>query len=258
MTANLLYKFVFLTLILLLQTMNFAVEEKLLITGNEARAPKIFLDDNQQPKGYLVEVMNLIAKELKIPVEYKLQHWPKAVDDAMSAKYAIIGFSRSNERMKIFDFTEEPLYYDKVILVTTKNNNMKFETYEDLKNKKIAAIRGTNYGFIFEKLVKEKGFHYVETFNVESQLELLVKNKIDAFLIGAGIDGFKSAIKNVKNQEIINKINEFRFLKKPFNLDPNYLAIHKSRNKKEFLNKIDEVIKKLKADGKLNHIFEEK
>ncbi len=258
MTANHFFRYLLATFLLLLQTMSFAFEEKLFITGNEARAPKIFLDDNQQPKGYLVEVMNLIAKELKIAVEYKLQHWPKAVDDAISGKYAIIGFSRSNERMKIFDFTEEPLYYDKVILITTKSNPMKFETYEDLKNKKIAAIRGTNYGFIFEKLVKEKGFQYVETFNIDSQLELLVKNKIDAFLIGPGIDGFKSALKNAKSKDVLNNLNEFRFLKKPFNLDPNYLAIHKSRNKKEFLNKIDEVIKKLKADGKLNHIFEEK
>lgn len=255
---NLGFFFKSLCLFLLTHTICFANAETLIITGHQSRAPKIYLDDKAQPKGYLIEAMNMIGKELNLEIQYKLQNWPKAVDDAMSGKYAIIGFSLSNERLKHFDFSEEPLYYDKIILVTTIKNNMKFETYEDLKNKKIAAVRKTNYGHIFEKLVKEKGFEHVETYNTESQLELLLNNKIDAFLIGPGLEGLNNALKLVKNKEVLKRQHEFRILKKPFNLDPNYIAIHKSNNKKALLDKIDEKIRKLKSEGKFFQIYDEK
>ncbi|WP_158999745.1 substrate-binding periplasmic protein [Pigmentibacter ruber] len=247
-----------LPLLLLYSSNCIATDEKLLITGNEARAPKIYLDEEHHPKGYLIEIMNIIAKEINLTIEYKLQNWPKAVEDASLGKYAIIGFSRSNERLKTFDFSEEPLYYDKIIVVTTQKNPLKFESYEDLKNKKIAVIRGTNYGYIFEKMLKENGFKHVETYSLESQLELLLKDKIDGFLIGSGTEGLYSAIRDSKNPVIQKRQNEFRILKKPFNLDPNYIAILKSRNQKPLLNKIDEALKKLKADGKLIHIYGEK
>ncbi|WGL60007.1 transporter substrate-binding domain-containing protein [Pigmentibacter sp. JX0631] len=252
------FKNILFCLLLLFCTMSIAEEDRLIITGNNSRAPKIYLDEMQHPKGYLIELMNIITKEINLTAEYKLQNWPKAVEDANLGKYAIIGFSRSNERLKIFDFSEEPLYYDKIVVVTTKKNPLKFETYEDLKNKKIAALRGANYGYIFEKMLKENGFNYVETFSIESQLELLLQDKIDGFLIGPGAEGLNSAIMGAKNPEIQKRRNEFRILKKPFNLDPNYIAILKSRNQKPLLNKIDEALKKLKAEGKLSHIYGDK
>ena len=229
------------------------------ITGNESRYPKIYLDINKQAKGPLIDAMNLVAKEMNIHVHYELFPWTRACDEALKGNFGIIGISKTLERLKDYDFSEEPLFYDKLLLITTTSKKLKYDSYEDLKNLKIGVIRGGFYGLEYEKLVKQNYFIRIENYNSESQLEMLLSKKIDAAIYSSGEYSsgevaLESVIQSSNNENLIKNKHKFRILKKPFSYDPNYIAFSKHLNRKDFLSKIDIVIRKLRNFGKLNSI----
>ncbi len=136
---------------------------------------------------------------------------------------------------------------------------MKYDSNEDLKNLKIGTVRGAFYGLEYEKLLKENQFTRIESYNLESELEMLLSKKIDAVIYSSGENistkaALENVIQNSKNQNLIKNKNKFRILKKPFSYDPNYFAYSKTLKKKDFLNKMDIAIRKLRSLGKLNSI----
>ena len=231
----------------------YANENSIIFTGNEARPPKIFLDENKKPSGILVDVTKLLMKSININVTFELFPWKRAYSETLSGKYGIIGISKTKERLETFDFSEEPIYYDKVVLVVKKDKSFVFNEVSDLKNKKIGTAKGASYGF--EESVKNNVFEQVDGANSSNQLEMLLKERIDAVLISSGEAGFEADLKNKANPSLIKNRDKFLILPKAFDIDPNYIAFAKVAQKKDLLKKIDTQIRSQNKLGKIEEII---
>ncbi len=69
---------------------------------------------------------------------------------------------------------------------------------------------------------------------------MVLDGRIDAAILGPG----KYALMKICKENKYLKYEQFSILPKPLTIDPNYIAFAKKLNKKDLLNKFDEVLQK--------------
>lgn len=231
--------------------------EEVKITGNEARPPKIFNDQNGVAQGILIEIMRYVQQQTGNQFITTLYPWSRAYKTAANGEAGIIGLSKSNERQKVFDYSSEPLFYDELVLVVKAGKVFPFATIKDLKGKSIGVCRGCSYGEAYEKAVKEKIFEPVQGDSPSAQLAMLLADRIDAVLIPVGKAGLEESLRgNQAGVDLLKHRDKFVILPKPFARDPNYLAFAKTMEKKKLLMQVDQALKKGHESGAIKRVVD--
>ncbi len=229
-------------------------------TGNEARAPKIFKDRDGTPRGIVIDVMKYIEKETGDKFTFNLLPLARAIESAENGDMGIIGFSKTSKRLEKFDYSEEPLYIDEVVLVVKKGKEFQFNNMDDLKGKKIGVARGASYGEAYDVAVANKVFEPVPGTLPTQQLAMLLSDRLDAVLITSGKAGLEDAINyfspGLAGLDLAKRRDEFLILPKPFNRDPNYVAFAKSAKKTDFLKKVDRVLREANKSNIISKIID--
>lgn len=226
--------------------------EQITILGNSKKPPKTYLRSDA-PEGILIEIMRYMDDHLPQSFDYKLYPWKRAYQNALNGKGGIISFSKNEERLKIFDYSEV-MYYDEILLVVLKGKEFTFNTMEDLRGKTIGCLRGASYGDEFEN-GKISIFKSDEDNDGKQRLLKLLYNRIDAAIIGAGKLGFNALIE--MDKILIANKNKFTLLPKPFKRDPNYLGFVKEMNMQGFLQEFNQVLRKANQTGAIQKIIGE-
>ena len=214
-------------------------------------APKQYLNDNQEPTGYAVE----IAKEAAIRAGYqpivKPRPWKRALLESKKGKGLITGFSRTFEREEHYLFTE-PMYEDQVILVFKSGNTFKFDSFADLSSKRIGIGRGSNYSGPFstyrQNLLLEEDDGHVQ------RLSKLASGRLDAAIFPGNIYTV-----NYNARSAGFEASDFVKASKVIASDSNHIGIPRSLgsfNVIELERQISSAIKQMKADGTVRQILE--
>lgn len=231
--------------------------EEIRITGNEARAPKVFNDQNGVAQGILVEIMRYVQQETGYRFNYRLYPWARAYKSAVNGEAGIIGLSMSKERQAIFDYANEPLFHDELVLVVKTGKEFPFSAISDLKGKAIGVCRGCSYGEAYEQAVRDKVFEPVQGDSPATQLAMLLVDRIDAVLIPVGRAGLEEALRGkAAGVDLLKQRDKFVILPKPFARDPNYLAFAKSMEQKKLLMRVDQVLKKGYESGAIPKLID--
>ena len=223
----------------------------LLIFGNNDKSPKYYLE-NKKPKGILIDIMRYAEAETGYSFDIILYPWKRAYHNALQEKGGIIGLSKNSERLRIFDYSDV-MYYDDLVLVVLKGNEFPFDKIEDLKGKTLGVQRGSSYGEEFEK---GKGvlFETVEDDNQVNRLRRLLRNRLDAALIGPGKIGFSHIVR--QDSELLRRKDEFVILPKLFKRDPNFLGFLKTMEMRTFLEKFNRALEKGRKTGAVQKILD--
>ena len=123
--------------------------ETIRVFGYDSKPPKYYTEDNVN-KGILVDIMAYAGKQMNVEFEVDLLPWPRAVYMANKGNGAILGFSITAERKKLFDYSDV-VFWDEVYIVVKKDKKFTFNTVDDLKDKIGALVRGASYGQEFEE-----------------------------------------------------------------------------------------------------------
>lgn len=221
--------------------------EEIVILGNSLKQPKSWLEGNT-PTGILVDIMNYAGEELGLDFKYSLAPWARSYNLALKGQGGIFGISMTDERLEKFDFSE-PIYNDKVILVVKKGSEFKFKELKDLSGKRVGTCRECTFGSDYEKA---KEYFIVDSdTNNRQRLKKLLAGRIDAAVFSPGVSALNMAIASDPSL----KREMFTILEKPLVNDPNYVAFAKGMNKKEFLVKLNAVVKKGYASGKIDTLI---
>lgn len=237
-------------IILFLIIGNSVQAEEVLIFGNEYKPPKIWAAESG-PSGILVDILKYAGREMEVDFKVKLFPWLRAYHHALHAKGGIVGISKTDERLGIFDYSI-PLYYDEVILVVKKGEEFKFESFEDLRGKTIGMTRGASYGPQFE--AARKYFRTNEDSSNLSRLKMLLKERIHAAAISPGVGAFKRILAD--NPEANLKPGDFTILEKRLTRDPNHLAFSKKMGRSDFLKAFNAALEKGFETGEIQKIID--
>lgn len=234
--------------VILLMLSSFVIHagESLNIVGDFKAKPKNWLDDQGQAQGIMIDLLEEVSKRTGIEFTYELYPWKRAYALSEIGKGAIIGFSKTSERLVRWDYSE-PMYYDELVLVTTKGKVFDFNGLESLNGKRLAIKNGASYGDDFESARHKKIFSVTETPDRTGQMRMLTADRVDVVLVSPGRIALESVI--ARNEWLRDNRNDFVILDPPYKNDPNFLGIPKSMNKSHLIPKINRALAEMMADG---------
>jgi PAS domain S-box-containing protein len=156
-----------------------AKQIKTIRVGGDARfAPYDYIDENGTYKGFNVDIMNAIAIEMGFNVEFVPMSWEECLKALKEKRVDVLeGTSKTEDKMKVFDFTETTSNSYQVIWV--RKDTTYVTGLNDLKYRKVAVQAGD----VNEELLKTA--HHMRLVRTESQeegLKKLIDGEVDALL----------------------------------------------------------------------------
>src|SRR5690554_6179584 len=151
-----------------------------LVAGTDATyAPMEYMDDNGEIVGIDIDIVNAIAEELGIEVEFKNIGWEPlfpAVENG-EVDFAVSSITITEEREQSFDFTE-PYYVANQLILVPKGSDIK--NFEDLKDKKVSAQINTTGHIVVKDLLGETSTNIVATETMPLAIGEMLNGNADA------------------------------------------------------------------------------
>ena len=210
-------------------------DNKLVMVTEEGFAPYEYRDSSGIV-GVDVDIAREIAKSMGKELEIKDVAFDSLINELNSGKadFAAAGMSINEERKKEVDFSIEYVSSKQVIVVRKGYNSIK--SINDLKNKTITVQLGSvadsyvSKEFKDAKIVRQKKFLGAAEDVKASKADCIVMDELPA----------KELVKNNSELTILN-----------INLFTDKYAIAVKKGNTELLNKINEVLKRLIEEGKI-------
>ena len=238
--------FIFIFLISFLNANNYNInltnEEELFLQKNQPLRlhnedywPPYNFNENNIPKGFVIDYMNLIANKLGIKVEYISGHsWNEFMEMLKTNQIdAIINISKNKQREEFFEFTN--VYHIAANAIYVKKGNEDIDSLEKLEGKTIVMPKG----FYAQQLLEEyypKIKQILVNDSVEA-LRLLSLGKADATIDKKNVLDYIISTRNVSGVVVTNYVNDDRLV--------SYISIAVSKDKtilKSILNKAQDSI----------------
>lgn len=138
-------------------------------------------DAEGRVSGLGVDVLNALAARAGDTIRYQMYPWPRAQAMVERGQADIlIGPYRSAERLKRFDFLDQPFYRDRLVFYARRQGGVTWHgEYASLAGKRVAAVRGWYYGNAFD--AARPRFELSEVAQVENGLQMLAVGRVDLF-----------------------------------------------------------------------------
>lgn len=132
------------------------MESKLIRVGTPGDYRPFAIKTEAGYSGHDIDVIELMAKEMGVKVEYVPTTWPNLMKDIQAGKFdvAVGGITRNVARIRQIDMLPGYAPFGKVALVRVEDK-AKFTTPEDLNKPDVRVIKnpgGTNETFVLEHL----------------------------------------------------------------------------------------------------------
>lgn len=220
-------------------------ELKLLVASQVA--PKMFLDEDGKPTGYVTQVAAAIIRRAGYTPVVEAVPWARAYKLAQEGEGVLAGLSKTIERGKIFNFTDVVLE-DRVQVITLKKADLKISQFSDLKGKRVGIQRGSSYGEQFEAALPL--FYEDRDNSGDSRLNKLVAERIDAAVLSGG----NTAVKYYSKLAGVD-MSLLTVQTPPLVVDLNYIGIAKTRpDQAEVMARLNTAIAAMRADGSMAKI----
>lgn len=209
--------------------------------------PTIYPDKNNELVGLDVDWANLIADELGVDIEWKEMDFKGTVPSVKSkqADMAMSGISVTEERAEEVDFTEHYAFED-VIAIYNPDVVDDVTGPEDIEGKIVGVVAGSHNG---EAPVEEiGGYKELKTYpGLANVFEDLKNKRIEVAVTGRVVGG-DWMLREGKEKGYV--ISEDGYL-------GSKIAIAISKDNEELTEKVTEIIKQAKDDGKYEEIAKE-
>src|SRR5689334_6685243 len=136
-------------------------DDSYVIATDTTFAPFEFQDEDGEFVGIDMDLLRDIAKDQGFTVDIK----PLGFDAALQAVQAnqvdgvIAGMSITDERKKVFDFSDP--YFESGVQMAVLDTNNDIKDYEDLRGQRVAVKNGTEGATFAESIKKKYGFETV-------------------------------------------------------------------------------------------------
>ena len=152
--------------------------------GVTQNTPLTFIEDNGKIKGFLIDILEHIAKKEGWDIEYVPSSWPECLSNLKSGKIDLLGgIAYSESRGRNFDYTFESIITNWGQMYLNKKSEI--ESIIDLKGKKVAVLQNDIFFNNLRKLVDQSGIkcRFIEAFEYEDVLELVEIGRCEAGLV---------------------------------------------------------------------------
>ncbi len=226
-------------------------EGQLLFLGEENVPPYSYMENGQQ-KGTDYDVIQEVAKRMKIQVNIKFTPW-KRMKVFVEKGRCDAGFTMFyvKEREKFGIYARPPLHYSTYSVFVKKGHEFPFDSVRDLYGKKVGNVRGYKIGENFDKAVEEGRITVEEVSHKQLNIKKLAGGRIECF-----VSHHDTTLAAMKKMGFSGNIVP---LQKPIKESKEAFLIFSKAgkniaNKEEFVKKFSSVLEKMKQDGTIQKI----
>jgi polar amino acid transport system substrate-binding protein len=223
------------------QTVNDIVKRgKVRIGVNSGAPPFSVIDQNGKPVGYDVDVANLIAKYLGVPVEITPYTTAARIPalEADKVDFVVATLSPTPERAKVVMFTM-PYSTFRLVVIAPKNSPIK--KIEDLAGKKVGVSRGTPQEVALAQSAP-KGTVFARFDDDSTTMQAMVGGQVQAIAIPETV--FLEVLKAQPNSNLQIKFPFFN----------QFMSIAVRRDSFELRQWLNTTLSFIKQDGSLDEI----
>ena len=157
---------------------------QILNVGVYNNSPKIFMDDNDKPSGFFIDLIESIAREENWNLNFIPCDWEACLSKLESGKIDIMpDVAQTKEREKQFNFGKEVVLSSWSMVYGHKGNAI--FSILDLHQKRIAILKNSvQYAYLKEQAsLFDISPRFIETENFNDALGFLKANKVDVAII---------------------------------------------------------------------------
>ena len=227
---------------------DFQTDKKVVIGFDNTFVPMGFQDKSGKDVGFDIDLANAVFEKYGIKVQWQAINWDLKETELKNGNIDLIwnGYSKTDERESIVQFTKQYMVNEQVIVVK-KSKNIK--AISDLKDKVLGAQNGSS-GYdtfnsspeVLKNIVKNNDATQYESFN-EALIDL-ENDRIDALLIDKVYANYY-----LKQQ---NKLDDFNILNTGFESEA--FAVGARKADITLVNKINEAFHELYREGMFQKI----
>jgi len=227
---------------------DFQTDKKVVIGFDNTFVPMGFQDKSGKDVGFDIDLANAVFEKYGIKVQWQAINWDLKETELKNGNIDLIwnGYSKTDERESIVQFTKQYMVNEQVIVVK-KSKNIK--AISDLKDKVLGAQNGSSGYDTFnsnpealKNIVKNNDATQYESFN-EALIDL-ENDRIDALLIDKVYANYY-----LKQQ---NKLDDFNILNAGFESEA--FAVGARKADITLVNKINEAFHELYREGMFQKI----
>ena len=228
---------------------------------------RLFLQESLDQQGKqvatdpkLLEVLRFFENETGLRFEPIILPWKRAQVETLAGKGIIYGFSRSKERLALYDFSQ-PVVVERIWGVTYGHPKPKYKTVSDLRGKVVSTGRGFSHGLEFD-LARDVVFTVQEdSASTHARFKKLIAKRSDLMVWPVrGYENHKE-VEAYINRTIVQESNDpelqgrhFDVTEQPLFFDTNHFASAKGRYL-DVIEKIDKAIVRGKKNGRLTAVL---
>ncbi len=232
-------KFLFLILLIVALPNFIYAEDKSLHVGiGTGYSPFYFFDDNKKPTGICIEVINHVAKQLNISIQFSSYPWNRMIYNGKEGYVdAIMPLFKTSEREQFLIFPKNAIIMEDNSFFTLKSNTLSFSgDLNDITNRHIGVIENYSYGEAFDK----KNMQQKTMAESGDQLIQLVLNK----RVEMGIGNTMVITYLANKRDVADKI---KFLSPSVIESPLYIGFSKKKVSVEFVTQFSKSLKHFKS-----------
>lgn len=168
---------------------------EILKVGIYNNSPKIFINDNDKPSGFFVDLLGSIAEEEKWRLNFIPCEWEECLAKLEAGEIDIMpDVAQTKEREKRFDFGQEVVLSSWSMVYGHKGNAI--FSILDLQNKRVAVLKNSVQYLYLKEQASLFDIHprFIETENFSDSIGLLEAHKVDVAIINNFYDASNHAI----------------------------------------------------------------
>lgn len=171
--------------------------EKEIVVGVFDAPPKVFLNNDGNPDGFMIDLIKKIATENNLKIKYKYGTVSQMMDYLLSGEIDLYpGMTYTKERASIYTFNDISVIESWIEVYSTKESNI--NSISDLDKKKIGVVKSTYSSEYVNSKFKEN-FSFENEIIVFDNWDLmfssLINKKVDVIVV----DWFTVQSSNYKN-----------------------------------------------------------
>ncbi len=175
-------------------------------------SPAVFLDENQQPAGFFIDILENIAKEEDWELQYQHGSFLEMLTLLKKGEITLMpAVAYSTEREKFFNYADTTLFANWASLYS--RNNLEITSLTDLEGKKIVVKQGDIHFLALKEMLGDfyVSCRFLETDDYETALEFIDHKAADIAVVGKLYGNRMKKKFSIKATPIILNPVEIRF-----------------------------------------------
>jgi polar amino acid transport system substrate-binding protein len=206
--------------------------------------PQTMLDQQGQPDGFAVKVLQAVAEQLGWSVKIAYMPWIRVVESAKQGRCDLVLTAlQRGDYATYMTFPQTPVLYQNNVLLVRRHSAIQFDGDLErfMRNHSVGLYRDKAVDERFEVLRRQPWARIVTSNNAKQNLERLTRARFDAAI--------ENQMTAVYELQALGRLDQVEFLSPPLNITPAYITFPHAGRAQDKVAEFDAALSRFKTSA---------